>query len=789
MAYEGPLGWDDADDSREPKSSKRLLIAIKNAEKKLDRWQSKSDRIDKLYANLDSWSAYANGGFMDHEFNLFWASMEVIKPSIYSRPPVPVVTPIFKDRRPVVRTASEMLERCAVMGFKISDIDQVMLGVRDDLAINARGVIWLTYESGKDAEPYDEQVCIEHLDRRDFLHEPARKWADVGWVARRAWLTKKEARDRFGDKALTANYGQHRDERGDEVDDTPKAGFWELWSKTDNKVYWIAEGCDDILDESEPFLKLKRFFPCPRPAFGTMERRSLVPVPDIVYIEDQLESINELTSRIHGLCEKLVVRGIIPAGSDVGDAIEAAYRELDADHMIIPVPAAAFSTANKYVDWLPIDMVANAILSAVQARRELIGNVQELFGIADIMRGETEAQETLGAQKMKAQYGSVRIRDKIAELVRIGRDTLEIVSEIQAEEFDFDTLMEMSRLEIPKRSEIKKDMAAAKADAKKELTALADQAEAALQNPEAAQQAQQNPQEAEQKFQQQQQAIIGKYQPILDKLAKAVTQEDIKELLDDQKTGFADFDIQTDSTIYPDEQAEKQARNEYMAAFASAAVALAPLVAQGPEGANMAGVLMKFQLGPYRAGREIENAVDEWVESLGNTPPQPNPEVEKVKAQAAFDQQKLAIETQKIQATLAQMQAETQFRAQELKLREAELQLKAQELQSKPQMEAAKLQMQAQSAQQKSQTDAQVAVTREQAQLDADTQTAQMSLEAEAALEQQRAQAESAQMVLDENFRRDQLAVTTDLEWAKLNQQREQAAMSAQEAMEKPDAE
>ena len=214
------------------------------------------------------------------------------------------------------------------------------------------------------------------LDRRDFLHEPARKWADVGWVARRAWLTKKEARERFGEKALTANYGQHRDERGDEVDETPKAGFWEMWSKTDKKVYWLAEGCDETLDESKPFLKLKRFFPCPRPAFGTMERRSLVPVPDIVYIEDQLESINELTSRIHGLCEKLVVRGIIPAGSDVGDAIEAAYRELDADHMIIPVPAAAFSTANKYVDWLPIDMVANAILSAVQARRELIGNVQ-----------------------------------------------------------------------------------------------------------------------------------------------------------------------------------------------------------------------------------------------------------------------------------------------------------------------------------------------------------------------------------------------------------------------------
>lgn len=790
--YQGEPQYEDQmseDEALEPTSSKRLLIAIKNAEKKFNAYQYKADRIDKLYANLDTWSSfYGNGGIFDHEFNLFWASMEVVKPSIYSRPPIPVVTPVFKDRSPIVRTGSEMLERCAVRGFSISDIDQVMLGVRDDLAIVARGVIWCTYESGDDAKPYGERVCIEHLDRKDFLHEPARKWADVGWVARRAWLTKREARKRFFKKSrdayMTASYGQHKDKRGDEVDSTPKAGFWEIWSKVDRKVYWVAEGCDTILDTEDPFLKLKNFFPCPRPAYATLERRSLVPVPDIVYIEDQLESINELTSRIHGLCEKLVVRGIIPAGSDVGDALETAYRNLDADHMIIPVPAAAFNTASKYVDWLPIDMIAQALISAVEARRELIGNVQELLGIADIMRGESEAQETLGAQKLKAQFGSVRIRDKIAELVRIGRDTLQIMSEIQAEEFDFDTLLEMSRMELPKRSEIKKQLSDIKDGAKKELTALADKAEEALQAPEA----QQNPQEAQQQFQQAQQAILAKFQPIIDKLGKAVTQEDVKELLAEQKTGFADFDIQTDSTIYPDEQAEKASRNEYMQTFAAASAALAPLVMSGAAGANLAGSLLKFQLGPYRAGREVDASIDEWVESLQNQPQQPNPEAEKLKAQAALDQQKMQIEMQKLQASLAQVQADNQFRAQELKLKEAELTLKAQEIQAKPQTEMAKVQAKAQTDMQKSQTDAEVAVVRERAQLDADAQTTQMSLDAEAALEAQRAQTESAQMLLDENFRRDELVTKTELEWAKLQQQEQQAERAAQEARERPDA-
>ena len=41
---------------------------------------------------------------------------------------------------------------------------------------------------------------IEHLDRADFLHEPARKWQEVGWVAKRAWLTRAEVRKGFGDE-------------------------------------------------------------------------------------------------------------------------------------------------------------------------------------------------------------------------------------------------------------------------------------------------------------------------------------------------------------------------------------------------------------------------------------------------------------------------------------------------------------------------------------------------------------------------------------------------------------
>lgn len=761
----------------EDRSAQRILEVISDSESRMNRWQTKCDRIDKLYSSLQSLSGLDMIGdrFLDREYNLFWASVEVIKPSIYSRPPVPVVTPKFQDRKAVKRVTSELLERCAIAGFDESDIDQVMLGVRDDLVINARGVIWLTFED----DDKGQKVCIEHLDRKDFGHSVARKWAEVGMVWRKAWLTHEEARERFseysGDMYLNANWGAHKDRFNDDawvsIEDT--APFYEVWDKVEGKVYWVSDGCADYLDSGEPHLKLKGFFPCPRPAYGTMQRSSLIPVPDISYIEDQLETINNLTARIHDLCDKLVVKGIIPAGTEVGDAIEMALRTDDASYMMIPVPSMSLSDGAK-IEWLPIDMVAQAILSAVEARREIIGNVQELFGIADIMRGDTEAAETAKAQTLKAQFGSVRIRDRVNELIRIARDTVCIMVEIMAEEFSFDTMLDMSQMELPTSAEIKKQIKELEKAARDELEALAMQAQETLQNTEGA-----DPKAAEAQFQQAQQAIIGKYQPQIAKLSQTVTTDQVKDLLDDERLLPFVFDIETDSTIYPDEQAEKESRNEFMQVFVTASQALAPLAMSGPAGAKLAGGLIKFQLGPYRAGRELQGLVDEWVESLENMPQQPNPDAEKNAAEAKYKEAMIGIEGQKLQQ-------EGVFRDRELTIQEQAAGLKAQEIQQRPQTEAIKEQIKAQANAQAKELDAQVAVTREEAQLAADTQTTSMTLEAEAALEAQRQMNEDARFVADEQFRRDELATNTALEYAKLDQQAVDREAARQQAALKP---
>ena len=73
----------------------------------------------------------------------------MIKPAIYAKAPIPVVVPKFKDRRPVYQQASEIMERCCTVAFDLTRINDLMLLVRDDVAMISRGVAWCRYESAR----------------------------------------------------------------------------------------------------------------------------------------------------------------------------------------------------------------------------------------------------------------------------------------------------------------------------------------------------------------------------------------------------------------------------------------------------------------------------------------------------------------------------------------------------------------------------------------------------------------------------------------------------------------
>ncbi|WP_336947230.1 hypothetical protein [Asaia sp. HN010] len=469
-----PQFADTLEDQEDNKSSDVVLAALAEAQRAFRPWQDNCDRIDKKWslsrniANASDWS--------DAEFDIFWASTEILKPAIYSRPPVPVVATRFSIRDPFTDQISDMLERTLMTTLDLSDIDDVMRHLRDDLVMAARGVPWVTYD--EDAE----RACVEHLDRTDFLHEPARKWAEVGWVARCGWMTRKQMRDRFqshsGQAYMQATLQMRRDkDRDGMTDGSEKAAVWEVWHRIDRRVYWVSEGVDVLLDESEPYLDLSRFFPCTKPVYGSLKRRTLIPIPDYGRFEKHLDQINELTSRIYALLDQVRIKGLIPGGGDVAEAVESALAQNDSDTIYISVPGAAFSASGgNFVQYLPLDMIATTISGLIQSRSQLIQDYYQLSGISDIMRGATDAQETLGAQQLKSQYGSIRVRDKVDALTDCARDICQILGEVIASNYSGKKIMEMSMTHLPTDTDIKKQIRDIESKAKAALEEIEEHA-------------------------------------------------------------------------------------------------------------------------------------------------------------------------------------------------------------------------------------------------------------------------------------------------------------------------
>lgn len=658
------------------------LKMIEHAEKAFTQWNDTCDKVAKEYANLKRLASSRS----DREFQMLYANLEVVKPSIYSRAPQPVVVPRFKDRKPVPRKSSEMLERALVTSFDVEHVHETMKRVRDDLALFGRGVVWARYETYEKGEELKECVRYEWVHRKDYLHEPARFWAEVGWAARGTWLTKEQGVKRFGKGwGDDITYEEAKD-TADAYQVEKKARVWELWHKGKDLVVWLHPNSKQVLDINAPHLSLEGFFPCPRPAYGTLEDDSLVPVPDALEYKDQLEEINELTARISSLSEALRLVVIYPAGAEgVGEAVEAAIAQTDNRRTWVPVAGLgnlAMQTGGKLQDaiWeMPVDKVAATITQLIALRRELISDVYQISGVSDIMRGETDANETLGAQQLKSQYGSIRIKDRQSEMVRLCDAILNIAGEIMAENFAPQTMISLSQIDLPKQADVIKQHEAAMMQ---EIMAAISQVEQGM----AEGQPPPNPQQIEQA----KQAIILKHQ---NEIAEVVTVEKVFALLKAERIRPFVLQIATDSTIQPDENAEKAARSEFATAFAQMSGALAPLMQAAPkEAAPLSGAMLKFVLAPFRAGREMEQVIEEFVDQMtekANQPPPPNPEAEAMQIEA--ETKKADLEDRKAERAAKLEQAAKAQEADGMKAAQ-DVQRQAEEAERKRQDEAIKRQ-------------------------------------------------------------------------------------------------
>ncbi|MCC6105912.1 hypothetical protein [Acetobacter sp.] len=151
-------------------------------------------------------------------------------------------------------------------------------------------------------------------------------------------------------------------------------------------------------------------------------------------------------------------------------------------------------------------------------------------------------------------------------------------------------------------------------------------------------------------------------------LEQAITIDKVVKFLRDERTRSFAIEIETDSTIMPDEVAEKQSRNEFLGAFSQASSGVAQLLQLGPSGAELAGGLLKFALAPYRVGRELDGLIEKFTEQAPQIVQQQMQSQQQGQdpALAQAQQQLAQAEQQKAQAQMQKVQADMQLQAAKL---------------------------------------------------------------------------------------------------------------------------
>lgn len=465
--------------------AQRWQKEIAAADKEQLKFHEDSERIIKAY--LDKRDTLQEG---ESRVNMFWSTIETMKSSLYVRPPQASVARNYVDPTDdVARVASMMLERVLNSDSEAdgSDFDSASRAGIEDWLIVGMGQMWMRYEvetekqevpavtdpmTGMEISPAtsaevisEEKVATDYVYWKDFFWSPARTWSEVRWVARRVWLTKSQAKRRFGDViAEQLNFGKTKLKKGG-ADSTPqndpwgKAEIFEIWCREEKKAYWYSKGVDVILDVKDDPLQLEDFWPCPKPIMMNATTSNFMPRALYIFAQDQFEELNNLNTRIHYLTKAAKVAGVY---DKTAEGVQKLFTQ-SVENKLIPVENWAMFTerggVKGAIEFIPIEQIA-ATIDRLQAYMQVkVQQIYETLGISDIMRGSSKASETATAQKIKAQFGSVRLDYYQNELARWVRDALRIKAEVIAQHFQPETIIAMSNIQYTPDAPLANDAA------------------------------------------------------------------------------------------------------------------------------------------------------------------------------------------------------------------------------------------------------------------------------------------------------------------------------------------
>lgn len=612
-----------------------------------------ADRDEKEWRESvkDVWNLYKSKNAAENSFNIFWSNTETLRPAVYNSTPRPDVRRRFRDADPQGKVAASVLERALTFQLDQNDFDHEMQNVVLDVLVSGRGIarelyipVFAPVDEPSENEPdeiegnwldeddpaeeiVDETGATRHVQWDKFRHGPGKTWSEVPWIGFEHSMPHDQLVKQFGreiaDKvplsaAPDETVGHDKDVRSL----LKTAKVYEIWDRATRRCLFICPGYRSrpLLSVEDP-LRLKDFWPLPRAIYAIEDSTSLIPAIPYKKYEQQAIELNRITKRINKIVYALKVRGAYAAQlSELHKIIEAG------DNVMVPIENASeianMGGLDKAIWILPIDRLVQVLKELYVARRETIQSIYEITGLGDVMRGVSNPHETLGAQQIKSQWGSLRLQRLQRDVQRFIKDILNIKGEIIAEHFQPETLEAMTGIQLPSEEEkalLQQKMAMAQAAAQQ--TGMMG---APMQPP---------PDPAE----------LEEIQKILD----LPSWEDVMQILKSDVMRQYRIDIETDSTITETVMRDAQGMQEAITAIVALFAGVAPAVQAGYISVDVVKSLASSVARTARMGQAVEDALDQ----IKQPPPQPgmNPEQQKQieDAQKGIQEGQKAIESGK----------------------------------------------------------------------------------------------------------------------------------------------
>jgi len=576
-------------------------------------------------------------------FNILYSNTETLLPALFSEVPRPVIQRRYKDEDPMGKVVSEAAQRMLeyLLDTDIDDYEKFDSSMSDatlDGLLPGRGVTSVKYETDDDWET----VCTDSKKWNRVLFGYAHKWSKVPWVAYEEYLDRKEAKRLFGSKVNKLRFveGEEKEEEESwEEEDNKNKGYrktaqvYQIWNKSDKTIKYVSPQLkDEFLKVDEDPLNLTGFFNCPRPLQFVEKSNDLMPTALYKLYENQAKELNRIQGRLNRVIEAIKVRGAYNGA--LGEEIEQILKE--EDNALVPTDKAgllAEGGLDQNIWMLPIGELVATAQQLMQARESCKAVIYEVTGISDIVRGQSKASETLGAQKIKESWGTMRLKRLQKEVQRYALDTMRLMLDIAVKKFSEKSWVKMTGLPY----------------------STTEQKAQAEQMVKTARENGINPQSPTV-----QQAV---------QILQMPNWGDILEVLKDNYSRSYRIDIETNSTLDVEATEDKQLVGDFMNAMAQFMNGMGPLIEKGVMPFPAAKSMMLAIVKRYRFGREVEDELNKMQEPK----PQQDPEQEKKVKEFQQAQQKFQQEQQKFQQEKQQAQEKFMQEGNKLKMDKAQL--------------------------------------------------------------------------------------------------------------------